>query len=72
KLTNSTCSFPRTIDGANITFDMEPHICSNLHSSLQEKTITMALLMKVWIWSGLFEMMPCKVLQWKHGDNGKK
>ena len=32
----------------------------------------MALLMKVWIWSGLFEMMPCKVLQWKHGDNGKK
>jgi hypothetical protein len=31
----------------------------------------MALLMKVWIWSGLFEMMPRKVLQRKHGDNRK-
>ena len=48
------------------------HICSNLRSSLKEKTITMALLTKVWIRSGLFEVMPCKVLQRKHGDNRKK
>ena len=32
------------------------HICANLRSSLKEKTIMMALLTKVWIWSGLFEM----------------
>ncbi|KAF8632686.1 hypothetical protein AX15_001739 [Amanita polypyramis BW_CC] len=37
-----------------------------------EKTIKMALLIKAWIQSGSFEMMPQKVQRWKHGDNSKK
>src|SRR5271168_2897737 len=48
------------------------HICTDLRSSLKENTIKMALLTKVWIHSGLFEMMPKKILWRKHGDNGQK
>lgn len=53
-------------------FSQSHDTCSNLRSSLKEKTITMALLTKVWIRNGLFEMMPLKILRRKHGDNGKK
>ena len=65
-------AIPATSVSVEQVFSKSQHICRNLRSSLKEKTITMALLTKVWIWSGLFEMMPHKLLQRKHGDNGKK
>ena len=63
-------AIPATSVSVERVFCMSRHICSNLRSSLKEKTITMALLTKVWIRSGLFEMMPPKVVGRKHGDNG--
>ena len=65
-------AIPTTSISVERVFSKSWHICNNLQSSLKEKTITMALLTKVWIQSGLFEMIPPKVLRWKHGDNGTK
>jgi hypothetical protein len=65
-------AIPATSVSVERVFSKSRHICGNLRSSLKEKTITMALLTKVWIRSGLFEMMPPKVLRRKHGDNGTK
>ena len=63
-------AIPATSVSVERVFSKSWHICNNLRSSLKEKTITMALLTKVWIRSGLFEMIPPKVLRRKHGDNG--
>ena len=63
-------AIPATSVSVERVFSKSRHICSSLRSSFKEKTISMALLTKVWIWSGLFEMMPPKVQQRKHGDNG--
>jgi len=63
-------AIPATSVSVEQVFSKSRHICNSLRSSLKEKTITMALLTKVWIRSGLFEMMPPKVLRRKHGDNG--
>ncbi|KIL56142.1 hypothetical protein M378DRAFT_89778 [Amanita muscaria Koide BX008] len=63
-------AIPATSVAVERVFSKSRHICSNLRSSLKETTITMALLTKVWIRSGLFEMMPPKILRRKHGDNG--
>ena len=65
-------AIPATSVTVERVFSKSHHICSNLHSSLKEKTITMALLTKVWIRNGLFDMMPLKEICRKHGDNGEK
>ena len=62
-------AIPATSVSVERVFSQSRHICNNLRSSLKEKTITMALLTKVWIRSGLFEMMPPKIQRRKHGDN---
>ena len=65
-------AIPATSVAVERVFSKSCHICANLRSSLKEKTIMMALLTKVWIRSGLFEMTAPTELQRKHGDNGKK
>lgn len=68
-------AIPATSVSVERAFSKSRHICSNLRSSLKEKTIMMALLTKVWIRSGLFEMMPPTVRRRsrrKHGDIVKK
>ena len=65
-------AIPATSVAVERVFSKSRHICANLRSSLKEKTIMMALLTKVWIRSGLFEMTAPTELRWKHGDNGKK
>jgi hypothetical protein len=65
-------AIPATSVSVERVFSKSRHICGDLRSSLKERTVTMALLTKVWIRSGLFEMMPPKILQRKHGNNGKK
>ena len=65
-------AIPTTSVMVEQVFSKSCHICSNLHSLLKEKTITMALLTKVWIWNGLFDMTPPKEICRKHGDNGEK
>ncbi|KIL56765.1 hypothetical protein M378DRAFT_37370, partial [Amanita muscaria Koide BX008] len=42
-------AIPATSVSVERVFSKSRHICSNLRSSLKEKTITMALLTKVWI-----------------------
>ena len=61
-------AIPATSVSVEKVFSKSQHISSNIHSSLKENIITMALLTKVWIWSGLFKMMPPKIQQWRHGD----
>lgn len=65
-------AIPATSISVERVFSKSRHICSDLRSSLKEDTIKMALLTKEWIRSGLFEMMPKKVIRRKHGDNGEK
>ena len=65
-------AIPATSVSVERVFSRSQHICANLQSLLKENTITMALLTKAWICSGLFEMMPLKVLRQKHGDNSDK
>jgi hypothetical protein len=62
-------AIPATSVSVERVFSKSRHICSSLRSSLKEDTIKMALLTKVWIRDGLFEMMPKKELRRKHGDN---
>jgi len=62
-------AIPATSVSVEHVFSKSRHICTDLRSSLKESTIKMALLTKVWIRSGLFEMMPRKILRRKHGDN---
>ncbi len=65
-------AIPATSVSVERVFSKSRHICSSLRSSLKEETIKMALLTKVWIRDGLFEMMPKNELRRKHGDNGHK
>ena len=64
-------TIPATSVAIKWVFSKPRHICGNLRSSLKERTITMALLTKTWIRSGLFDMEPPKELRWKHGENRK-
>ncbi len=64
-------AIPATSVSVERVFSKSRHICSNLRSSLKEDTVKMALLVKVWIQSGLFEMTPPTIRRRKHGDNGE-
>jgi len=55
-------TIPATSVSVKHVFSKFHHICSSLRNSLKENTIKMALLTKVWIWDGLFEMMLRKVV----------
>ncbi|KIL55311.1 hypothetical protein M378DRAFT_91070, partial [Amanita muscaria Koide BX008] len=65
-------AIPATSVAIERVFSKSRHICGNLRSSLKENTIRMALLTKVWIRGGLFEMMPPTVRRRKHGENDEK
>jgi hypothetical protein len=60
-------AIPATSVSVEHTFSKSRHICSDLRSSLKAQTITEALLSKVWIRSGLFEVNPPIVKKKKHG-----
>jgi hypothetical protein len=60
-------AIPATSVSVERTFSKSRHICSDLRSSLKAQTITEALLSKVWIRSGLFEVNPPIVKMKKHG-----
>jgi hAT family C-terminal dimerisation region len=60
-------AIPATSVSVERTFSKSRHICSDLRSSLKAQTITEALLSKVWIRSGLFEVNPPIVKKRKHG-----
>jgi hypothetical protein len=61
-------AIPVTSVSVKRAFSKSCHICSDLYSSLKAENIIKALLPKVWIYSGLFELNELKVLCQKHGN----
>jgi hypothetical protein len=49
-------AIPATSVSVERTFSKSRHICSDLRSSLKAETISEALLSKVWIREGLFDV----------------
>ena len=69
-IAHMACDFlaiPATSVSVECTFSKSRHICSDLHSSLKAQTINEALLLKLWIKSGLFKVNPPIMKKKKHG-----
>ena len=67
RMAHDLLAIPATSVSVERTFSKSRHICSDLRSSLKAQTITEALLSKVWIRSGLFEVNLPIVKMKKHG-----
>ena len=61
-------AIPATSVSVERTFSKSRHICSDLRSSLKAETITQALLSKVWIKSGLFDVNAPVIPRKPHGS----
>jgi hypothetical protein len=60
-------AIPATSVSVERTFSKSRHICSDLRSSLKAETISEALLTKVWIRCGLFDVTEPPAKRRKHG-----
>jgi len=60
-------AIPATSVSVERVFSKSRHICSDIRSSLKAETISEALLTKVWIRSGLFDVNEPIVRRKKHG-----
>lgn len=61
-------AIPATSVSVEQTFSKSRHICTDLRGSLKAETVSKALLSKVWIRSGLFDVNEPLKRKRKHGE----